>query len=289
MTIARMGTFESAGGVRLRFRCREAESPRGRLLIVHGLGDHSGRYDRMASRAAAAGIDCFGLDLRGHGESEGRRGHTRSFDRLLEDIDHFRRLAGQRDSGLPTVLFGHSLGGLIVGRFVQEYGFPSLAGAVLSAPFVGLALSPSPWKLRLASVADWMLPWLGMYDEIRADMLFRTPEEQRAREEDPLVHHRITARLFGEMRRQAAIMVRRAGQCRTAFLIQLPGDDRVVDTAAGRDFSTRLAGEVRVIEYEEAFHDLYRDPVAERAYADLATWLDERFGDRGSARAAVTL
>ncbi len=285
----RTGTLEVTGGVRLFFRSRVEEDSRGRLLAVHGLGDHSGRYDRIASWAVAAGFDFYGLDLRGHGRSQGRRGHASSFDRLLSDLDRFRRRTGNRESELPTVLFGHSLGGLIVGRYVQEFGFPSLAGAVLVTPFVDLAMRPPDWKLRLSDLANRLMPSLTMDNEIRPQVLFRTAEERTAHERDPLVHHRISARLWGEMRRQARILVRRADQSRTPFLIQLAGDDQVVSTQASRDFAARLAGNTRVIEYEDAFHDLYRDPVAERAATDLAKWLDERLDGGGSAAADVAV
>ena len=275
MTGERTGTLEVAGGVRLFFRSREVECSRGRLLAVHGLGEHSGRYERVARCAAAAGLDFYALDLRGHGRSQGRRGHASSFDRLLSDLDRFRRRTGSGESRLPTVMFGHSLGGLIVGRYVQEFGFPGLAGAVLVAPFLDLAMRPPAWKFWLANLANRLIPSLTMDNEIRAEVLFRTAEERTAHARDPLLHHRISARLWSEMRRQASILMRRAGQSRTPFLIQLPGGDRVVSTAASRDFSNRLGGETRVIEYEDAYHDLYRDPVADRAATDLARWLVE--------------
>ena len=283
MTEERTGTLEVSGGARLFFRSREAEDSRGRLLAVHGLGEHSGRYGRIAACAAAARLDYFALDLRGHGRSPGRRGHTGSFDRLLTDLDRLRRRTGNGESKLPTVLLGHSLGGLIVGRYVQEFGFPSLAGAVLVAPYVDLAMSPPVWKLRLSDVADRLVPSLTLDNEIRRDMLFRTAEEQAAHRSDSLVHHRVSAGLWGDMRRQAGILLRRADQTRTPILVQVAGDDRVVSAAACRELASRFAGDTRVIEYEEAYHDLYRDPVADEAATDLVQWIDDILASRGGA------
>ena len=285
MTEERTGTLEVSGGARLFLRSREVENSRGRLLAVHGLGEHSGRSGRIASCAAAARLDFFALDLRGHGRSQGRRGHAGSFDRLLTDLDCMRRRTGNGDSKLPTFLLGHSLGGLIVGRYVQEFGFPSLAGAVLVAPFVDLAMRPPAWKLRLSDLLDRMVPAFTMDNEIRSGMLFRTAEEQAAHENDSLVHHRVSARLWGEMRRQADILVRRADQSRTPILVQLPGDDRVVSTAASRKLATRFGGDTRVIEYGHAYHDLYRDPAADEAATDLVRWIDEILAGRGGAEA----
>ena len=91
---------------------------------VARFGEHSGRCGRFALCAEEAGLDYYALDLRGHGRSQGRRGHVGSFDRLLSDLDRFRRRTGNGGPASPTILLGHSLGGLIVGRYVQEFGFP---------------------------------------------------------------------------------------------------------------------------------------------------------------------
>jgi lysophospholipase len=279
----RTGWVDRENGLRLFFRSREAEggSSAGRLLAVHGLGEHSGRLDRVGTCAASAGLDYHALDLRGHGRSGGKRGHSSSFQRLLADLDEFRRVASGRRPG-PTVLLGHSLGALLIGRYVQEYAFPDLAGAVLVAPFVELALEPPAWKARLGAVADRIVPWLTLDNEISADMLFRDEAEARRWARDPLVHHRISARLWGEMQRHAAILVRRAPQSRTPVLIQLAGEDRVVRTEAGHELAARLGGDVEAREYEGAFHDLFHDPASDQALADLSGWLRSVTGGGGA-------
>lgn len=285
----RTGTLEAADGARLFTRIAELDHPRGRLLAVHGLGEHSGRLDRVARCAAAAEFDFCAFDLRGHGRSDGRRGHVRSFERLLSDLDAFRRHVADRDARLPTFVLGHSLGALAAGRYVQEYGFPSLAGAVLVTPFVDLAMRPSTWKLWLSRAVNPVLPWLVVDNEIRADMLFRSTAEQVEHEEDPLTHHRVSVRMWNEMRQAAGVLMGRAGQSRVPTLLQLAGEDRVVSTAAARDLGNRLGGDCRIIEYEHAFHDLYHDPAGEAAAADLVRWLDDRLEVGGGAGAHATL
>jgi len=289
MTMERTGTFEGAGGVRLFFRIREPDDSRGRLLVVHGLGEHSGRYDRVADCALSAGLTFCAMDLRGHGRSQGLRGHARSFDRLLQDLDRFRRRSGNGGSTGPIFLLGHSLGGLVVGRYVQEFGFSDLAGAILVAPFVGLAMRPPAWKLRLGGLADRLAPALRLDNGIRSQDLFRQAEERERYDGDPLVHHRISARLWGEMRRNAAVLSRKAEQSRTPYLFQLPGDDRVVNSGASLEVAERLGGKSRVLEYDGAFHDLYHDPVSERASADLVEWIRRRVDDSARAKGAGTV
>ena len=285
MSEVRTGTVGVSGKLRLFVRCRRAAEPRGRLIAVHGLGQHSGRLQGITACADRLGLDCFALDLRGHGRSPGRRGHIASLDRVLSDVDRVRRRTGTAESRRPTFLLGHSLGGLIVGRYIQEFGFPGLAGAILVAPFVDVAVRPPAWKLRLADVADRWVPYLTLYNEVPPDLLYREASEIDEHRSDPLVHHRLSARLWGEMRRHAKTLVDRAGQSRVPVFVQVPGDDRVVDGAAARRLAEAFAGDVQVTEYEDAYHDLYRDPAADRATGDLETWIERRLDETGGAGA----
>jgi len=281
------GTVEGAGGLRIFFRGSEVEAPRGRLLAVHGLGEHSGRYANFAGACVRHGLDFYALDLRGHGLSQGRRGHAHSIDRMLQDLDRLRRhVCGRRPPG-PTFLLGHSLGGLIVGRYVQEFGFPGLEGSVLVAPFVELAMRPPGWKTLVGAAADRVAPALTMDNELRAEELFRDPEQRRIYETDPLVHHRISARLWGEMVRNARRLRERAVAIGVPLLFQLPGADRVVSSQAARDVALRVGARARILEYPEAFHALLHDPLAARVLADACEWIEACLRGEAGARAPL--
>lgn len=278
------GKIRGVGGLRIFFRGREVERPRGRLVAVHGLGEHSGRYARVAEMCTRHGLDFYALDLRGHGLSDGRRGHARSLDRMLQDLDRLRRrVCGRRPSG-PTFLLGHSLGGLIAGRYVQEFGFPGLGGAILVAPFVGLVMQPPRWKILLGIAADRLAPALTMDNELRSQDLFRDPEQGRVYDEDPLVHHRISARLWGEMQRNAQRLRERARSTTAPLLLQVPGRDRVVSSDATRDLAMRIGERARVLEYPEAFHALLHDPMGERAVEDAILWVEAGLANGTGAR-----
>ena len=285
MSEERTGTVGVAGKTRLFVRSARAAEPRGRLMAVHGLGQHSGRLHHMGACAERLGLDYFALDLRGHGRSPGRRGHISSLDRVLSDIDRIRRRSGSAEVRLPTFLLGHSLGGLIVGRYIQEFGFPGLEGAILVSPFVDVALRPPAWKLRMADLADRLFPSLTLYDEVPPELLYRNASEIDEHRSDPLVHHRLSARLWGEMRRHARTLVDRAGQSRVPLFVQVSGDDRVVDAAAARELADAFAGDTKVAEYEAAYHDLYRDPLADRATSELEAWIERRLEVAGGAQA----
>jgi alpha-beta hydrolase superfamily lysophospholipase len=124
-----------------------------------------------------------------------------------------------------------------------------------------------------------MVPALTMDNGLTVEDLFRRESDQRVYEEDPLVHHRISARLWGEIQRASPRLLSDAHRLRVQVLLQLAGSDTVVSNPAARDFGARLASRPEVIEYEGAFHALYFDPRAEEALADLRGWLEQRMTD----------
>lgn len=277
------GYLEGVGGVRLFFRAWELPRPRGRVLVVHGLGEHSGRFGRLAAALTGAGFSAYAADLRGHGRSRGRRGHVQGFEQLLRDLDRLRRRACARGDGpgadpAPAFVLGQSLGGLVALRYLQEFPLPSLLGGVAVAPFVRLAAPVPAWKLKLGSLADRLTPGLTMDNEMESDLLLRDPREREAYSSDPLVHGRISARLWGEMLRQAEVLRDRAPELEHRLLLQVPGEDRVVDPEAVATLGGRLGGDARVLRYPGAYHDLYHDPAGGEALADVVAWLTE--GDR---------
>lgn len=272
--------LEGAGGVRLFYR---SWSPPGgsdaAVLLVHGLGDHSGRWASTAEALASAGLAVHAPDLRGHGRSRGRRGHAASFDHLLRDLDRLRRAAAPVASDGGVVLVGHSLGGLVVLRHLQLFPSPAVAGAVAVAPFVRLRADVPDWKLALGRAADRWLPGLTLDSEMDEELILRRPEARERRRRDPLVHRRISARLWGEMQRAAARLDEppRIGR---PVLLQVPGGDRVVESGAVRSLAGRLTPAADVRSYPEAYHDLYHEPEAPEALEDALAWIRDRTGSR---------
>ena len=279
MTEPAVGFLEGTGGVRVFSRAWEALEPVGSVLFVHGLGEHGGRYQRLADVVGALGLDLYAVDLRGHGRSQGRRGHVTDFTCFLRDLDRLRRRAGREATGRATFLVGHSLGGLVVGRYAEAFAPDGLRGVVFVAPFVETEMQIPGWKRSLGAATDRLVPALTMENGLRVEELFRREPDQRAYADDPLVHRRISARLWGEMQRASVRLLADAHRLRVPVLLQLAGCDTVVSNSASRDFGARLAVRPEVIEYQDAYHALYFDPLAEESLADLSVWLKQRLTD----------
>lgn len=252
------GRFAAADGVSLRWVGWE---PVGRehcaLMIAHGLSDHADRYASFGQRLARSGIGSFALDLRGHGESAGPRGHAPSFARLLDDLDRFRTLVADRvGADCPIFLFGHSMGGLLALRYLQtaEHG---VRAAILSAPWLATT-SPVPvWKRVPAALLEHVVPWLPVPAGIDASGISDDPLAVRAYENDPLVHGRISPRLFREVRRAASRALDETRLPVPAVLFLLPEKDPIIDAGTTRRMAARLdTAEVTVREWPTVCHEL---------------------------------
>ena len=271
------GFIEGVGRLRLHYRAWETATPRAVLLVVHGLAEHSGRYERFGLDLAAAGYSVFALDLRGHGDSDGRRGHVRRFDHLLQDVDRFRReIQGMVPPETPFFLVGHSLGGLVSLRYLEEYS-PDFRGAVLSAPWLATALPIPHWKVGLAQVLTTIAPSLPMRAPVPPEYLSHDPDIVEAYRSDPLVHDRITPRMFTELSSAMGLVFQRADRIGVPLLFLLPGGDKVTDTQRTRALARSIhQAEVTVRMFPDAYHELFNEVDRSLVLSELRAWIAAR-------------
>ncbi|HEX7241947.1 MAG TPA: alpha/beta hydrolase [Longimicrobiaceae bacterium] len=271
------GSCAGADGVRLHTCAWEVAEPRAALLLAHGIGEHSGRYAPLARDLAAHGVAVYALDHRGNGRSPGRRGHVRRFGEYVDDLEAFRRhVAAALPAGLPVFLLGHSLGGLIALRYLQAHPEAPLAGAVLSSPALGIAVEAPAWKTRLAGLLSRVLPALPFANEIDPAHLTHDRAVVDGYRDDPLVHPRITPRLYTEMLAAISAALAEGGRLRLPLLFLIPDADRVVAPAAARAFAEGLRGDVTVRVYEGFYHESLNELERERVVGDIAAWIAAR-------------
>lgn len=251
---------------------------RGSILLVHGLGEHSGRYEGVAQRLAALGLAVCSYDLRGHGRSDGVRGSIPTGDALLADLrcvfdDADRRGRASRD-GAPPLLLGHSLGGTIAAAATAT-GWVAPRALILSSP--ALALHGS-WAQRLAAaLGRRLIPDRPLPNRLPVDRLSHDPREVAAYRADPLVHDRITPRMYGFIVDAGAAVLRRAPGLTVPTLLLAAGDDHLVAARGSRELAAALApavAEVRL--YGDLYHELFneREPDRSRVLDDLAAWIE---------------
>jgi alpha-beta hydrolase superfamily lysophospholipase len=271
------GYLDGVGRLRLHYMTWEVAEPLAGIVFVHSLGEHGGRYAHVAEDLAGHGYSSFAYDQRGHGLSEGRRGHVAHFGMLLQDLDRFRRLAqGLLKPGRPLFLLGQSMGGLVVLRFLEEYDVP-LAGAIVCSPWLATTQPLPRWKTLVAPLFEKLLPALPLASGLRPEHLSHDERIVRAYRDDPLVHDRITVRLFGEVSRAMGLAVQRAERFQLPILLLLGGADRVVSTPRTLALASAVGGTLATVRvYPDMFHEVLNETARDRVLEDLRDWLAYR-------------
>lgn len=254
------GHVEGVDRLRLHYRAWEVPEPLAAVILVHGMFEHSGRYQELGGYLADLGWSAYALDLRGHGASEGRRGHARRFEVLLQDLDRFRReVEGLVPRGTPLFLVGHSLGGLITLRYLQEYHSP-ITAAVVTSPWLATAVPVPRWQGVLASILTHILPAFPFPSPIDPATLSHDPERVADYREDAVIHGTITPRLFTEIVEASSRTLARGDRIDVPVLWLLAGDDQIVDTAQSLAFARSLdPGRVTVEVMEGLYHELLQE------------------------------
>ncbi|MEO7663849.1 MAG: lysophospholipase [Candidatus Limnocylindrales bacterium] len=261
-----------------------AEPPRAAVLLVHGLGEHAGRYEHVGEQLAAAGIETFAWDHRGFGASGGERAWVDRWERFDNDVED--RLAAARSvrPGLPIVVYGHSMGGLIaLGYALTERPRPDLL--VLSAP--GIEDNLAGWKRRAAPILAAIAPHLRVSNGISSAMLSRDAGRQQAADHDPLMLSTSTTQ-FGALAFAAQPAVRAALQRLDVPTLVIHGlDDPVVPPRATERLGM-LPGVTRRA-YPGIRHELHNEPEGPAIIADVIAWIDAELAamDSRSGRQAT--
>jgi alpha-beta hydrolase superfamily lysophospholipase len=268
------GKFEGVGDLHLYYRAWESPRARAGLIVVHGLSDHSGRFNTLGMRMAGSGINVYAFDLRGHGVSEGRRGHSERFDYYLQDLDRFRwEVECLTGGNLPLFILGHSMGGLITLRYIEEYDV-ALRGAVVTSPWLASGPSIPRWKILGAGVLNKLLPSLPIDAGIDADYLSHDPLIVTQYREDPLVHGKITPRLLMEASTAMGLVLSRSDRIRIPLLFLLAGEDQIVDTPKSEAFARSIsAADVTVHVLPNYYHEVLNDFDRAQALKEIREWI----------------
>ncbi len=249
---------------------------RGVVLLVHGLGEHAGRYDAVARRLNDWGFAVRGYDQYGHGESGGERGGLPSDLRLVDDLaDILDATRARLEPEVPLILLGHSMGGLVAARLVSLNKRP-VQGLVLSSP----ALDPglSPFQKLLLAVLPRVAPDLRVGNGVDAQYLSHDAAVVQAYRADHLVHDRISARLARFIARDGAATIAAAAQWTLPTLLLYAGSDRLVSPAGSRAFAAAAPAQVVTSQcFEPLYHEIFNETDAGPVFAALKTWLDLHF------------
>ncbi len=271
-----METLTLRENPRLFGRLWPVEAAQGVVCLVHGLGEHSGRYATLAAALNAAGFAVVAFDLRGHGQSEGKRGHIARYDDALDDIAQLLAYARERFPETPRILYGHSLGGNLVLNYLLRRDVGDLTAAVASGPWLRLAFEPPAYKVALARTFGRLLPALLQPSGLNPEHLSHDPEVVRAYMEDPLVHDRISAALFLNAYEAGLWALEHASALRMPLLLMHGADDPITSPDASREFCARAGDACTLKLWEGMYHEPHNEVGKEEVYRFVVDWLQAR-------------
>ncbi|WP_219834017.1 alpha/beta hydrolase [Paenibacillus sp. R14(2021)] len=252
------------------------EAPfRGVIAIVHGMGEHIGRYRHVADMFTAAGYAVFGFDQVGHGQTEGKRGHTGSYDMLLDGVDAMLAEAKHSYPHVPVFVYGHSMGGNVTLNYVLRRK-PDIAGAIVTGPWLRLAFNPPTLQLVIARIVNRLFPAYTNKRPMNGDHLTSDPVMIKRYQEDPLGHGSITARYFLSVQSAGQWALKHASEWRVPLLLMHGGTDKVTSLTASKQFADMVGAPCTFMEWTGLKHELHNELDRDEVFDVMRDWLKER-------------
>lgn len=252
-----------------------AKKPSYVLTVIHGMGEHGKRYDTFAKFFVAKGFVVTAVDLRGHGESEGKRGHTQSFEHILDDIHDFITLQENNYKDLKQILYGYSFGGNFLLNYLLTKETNAYA-AIASAPALKSNYAPAPMKAFFAKIIRSIYPSFTVKSGVKSSDMFRETLADKPREKDPLLHSRISLEMALASIEKGVWALENACRVNLPLLIMHGTEDKITRHDASADFIEQVDSNLgRLKLYDGLFHDLHHDENSEMILEDVYEWILE--------------
>ncbi len=275
------GHFSAPDGIRLWFERDVPDGARAHVVLMHGFGDHVGRYRTFRDAMLAERLAVHEYDIRGHGRSEGPRGGVNAFKDYTDELGVFVDSVSRFAPDAPLFLVAHSHGGLISLAWLSGPGSEArrtlgLRGLVLSAPYLALAFTPPAWKTAPAALLSRIAPNLPIPLGVTSSQLSRDPAWQQATDADPLYGRKGTPRWYTEHTRAQREVLASGAQIRIPVLLMVGGDDPVASSPTSVQwFETLGSSDKRLRQWPGMRHEIFNEVGKEEVYAETSRWISE--------------
>ena len=246
--------------------------PKAAIMLVHGHGEHVARYDHVAAALTEKGYAMLGFDLRGHGKSAGPRGHTPSYDALMDDIASFSQQTDQRYAGLPRFLYGHSLGGNLVLNYALRRK-PDLHGVIATGPWLKLAFDPPASQVTLGRLMNGIAPGFVQHSKLDTRGLSHDQLVVDKYNNDPLVHDKISARLFVAIYDSGLWALEHAAEFPLPLLLMHGAADPITSAKASQEFAQKAGNKVTLKVWDGLYHEIHNELEQAEVFNFMLDWL----------------
>ena len=242
------------------------------VCLIHGLGEHTGRYANMAKYYTSRGIEVLAFDLRGHGKSGGQRGHSDDFQQMMRDIDQFLYKASGIDVGKPLFIYGHSLGGTLTIKYALSHR-GQFKGVILSSPLFKPTFEPPKWKVLLGRFVQSFWPTLSLSSGIEPRVLTRDKMQLESRMADPLMHGKISAKFGTQMLNEGERLLEEASLVDFPLLVMHGDADELTRHQASILFARRTGPQCTLKIWQGFYHELHHEPEKEDVFDYCIDWM----------------
>ena len=268
-------TIAAKDGLNLFMRSWIPPQYRGVIALVHGFGEHSGRFQHVADFLNTNGFAVVAMDSRGHGKSDGQRGHAPSFESYYNDVeslvDFTKKTTGNT---VPLFLYGHSMGGNLVLNTILRRHTEGVAGIITTGPLVALAFKPSAFLLFLGKTLRRIWPTLSQPGGVKPENISRDKTVVEAYIKDPLVHGKVTTAAGMDLLEAGEFLEKYEGKMPVPTLIMHGGDDFLTSQPASEAFAKRVSGDIIYRKWDGLYHEIHNEPEKEQVFAEMLMWLN---------------
>lgn len=254
---------------------RPGGDPKHVIVLIHGLGEHLGRYEDWATRFCDSGAAFYALDTHGHGKTTGRRGHTESFELIFDDIETLVARARRDFPQSKIHLYGHSMGGcLVLGAALRSK--LDIHSIITTGPAIRPGFEPPAWKVNLAKLLDKIVPGLTLANELDVNEISSDPSIVAAYKADPLVHSLISVRWYNEWLRWVDRIFAGAKNYKQPVLIVHGADDKLTSPVASAQLAAAMGANVTFHRWPHARHEVHNEPFKADVYSFIWNWITSR-------------
>jgi len=268
-------TWGSKTGQKVYGQSWLVENPKAVVGIIHGMGEHSGRYNYLVDALTAANISVVAYDQMGHGKTEGKRGHVANYDMLLGCVGELSSKMMELVPAKPTFLFGHSMGGNVLLNYILQRN-PKINGAIVSGPWLKLAFDPPAIQVKLAKLVSGILPGLVQSSKLDVKAISRDPKEVQRYVDDPLVHDKISTAFFVGVHGAGEWALENASKLSVPTLIYHGTADSLTSHDASKQFAEKAGDKATFKSLDGYYHESHNEAAAdrERVFKLILEWIN---------------
>ena len=253
-----------------------SQMPKAIICLVHGFGEHIDRYKHLAEYLAAQDLCLVAFNQRGHGSSEGERGHTPNYAQLLEDVRQFLALINDKFRSIPKIIYGHSFGGNVVANYIIKFQPDYLQGAIITSPWLRLAFEPPVFLVTLGKIMNKVYPRFATTSQLNSSEICDDAEISKNYENDTLNHSRISARMYHEITKHGRLAIKTAHKISLPTLLLHGTADKITSVEASKEFAKNIHPDLLTFRlWENAKHELHHQRNRNEIFEQICVWIRE--------------